>query len=107
MEGLKGELKEVVEKLRQGIIDEQVIRQQNNILSRMLDAQRSIHKRDYSKKRESETPDQKQWDVPDNLIIDTTNMEVRDILKYINENYPEEYHRLIKEYLEKIQHENN
>jgi len=47
----------------------------------MLDAQRSIHKRDYSKKRESETPDQKQWDVPDNLIIDTTNMEVRDILK--------------------------
>lgn len=107
MDGLKGELKEVVEKLQQGIIDEKVIQQQNNILSRMLDAQRSIHERDYSKKRESETPGEEQWDVPDNLIIDTTNMEVRDILKYINENYPEEYHRLIKEYLEKIQHENN
>jgi len=107
MEGLKNELKEVVEKLQRGIIDEQVIRQQNKILSRLLDAQRSIHERDYSKKRESETPDEQQWDVPDNLIIDTTNMEVRDILKYINENYPEEYHRLIKEYLEKIQHENN
>ena len=107
MDGLKGELKEVVEKLQQGIIDEKVIQQQNNILSRMLDAQRSIHERDYSKKRESETPGEEQWDVPENLIIDTTNMEVRDILKYINENYPEEYHRLIKEYLEKIQHENN
>ena len=107
MEGLKNELKEVVEKLQQGIIDEQLIRQQNNILSRLLDAQRSIHERDYSKKRESKTPTDQLWDVPDNLIIDTTNMEVRDILKYINENYPEEYHRLIKEYLEKIQHENN
>ena len=107
MDGLKNELKEVVEKLQKGIIDEQVIRQQNNILSRMLDAQRSIHERDYSTKRESETPNKQLWDVPDNLIIDTTNMEVRDILKYINENYPEEYHRLIKEYLEKIQHENN
>jgi len=107
MEGLKNELKEVVEKLQRGIIDEQVIRQQNNILSRLLDAQRSIHERDYSKKRESETPGEQLWVVPDNLIIDTTNMEVRDILKYINENYPEEYHRLIKEYLEKIQHENN
>ncbi|MBN2018139.1 MAG: hypothetical protein JW794_08460 [Candidatus Cloacimonetes bacterium] len=107
MEGLKGDLKEVVDKLQQGIIDDQVIRKQENILSRLLDAQRSIHERDYSKKRESETPNQETWEVPDDLIIDTTNMEVRDILKYINENYPEEYHRLIKEYLEKIQHENN
>jgi hypothetical protein len=103
LENLKKELKEVVKKLDRGIIDKQLIEQQKRILSRLLDAQKSIHRRDYSKKREAQTPEEQKYQVPDSLRIDKEFIQVKDILKFINENYPEEYHHLIKEYLERIQ----
>ncbi len=108
LENVKEELKEVVKKLNKGIIDKELIEQQQRILSRLLDAQRSIHRRDYSKKRESKTPEEQEYKTPPDisgLKIDTAHLQVKDILKFINENYPEEYHHLIKEYLESIQNE--
>ncbi|HEX38332.1 MAG TPA: hypothetical protein ENG70_05725 [Candidatus Cloacimonetes bacterium] len=105
LEGLRQELKEVLERMNKGIIDEKLIKQQHNILSRLLDAQRSIHERDFSKQRKSEIPEMENWELPDSLKLDSNSTKVRDILKYINEHYPQEYHRLIKEYLESIQNE--
>ncbi len=105
LDNVKDELKEVLKKLEKGIIDNELIEQQQRILSRLLDAQRSIHRRDFSKKRESRIPEEKEYQTPDSLKIDINYIQIRDILKFINENYPEEYHRLIKEYLERIQKE--
>ncbi|MBL7086116.1 MAG: hypothetical protein ISS28_03295, partial [Candidatus Cloacimonetes bacterium] len=105
LENIKEEIKEVIKKLEKGIIDKELIEKQQRILSRLLDAQKSIHRRDYSKRRESKSPEQQEYKIPDSLKIDTKTIQVKDILKFINENYPEEYHRLIKEYLERIQNE--
>ena len=76
---------------------------QTRILSRMHDAQRSIHKRDFSRKRKAETPEQKLYESPPELKLEKSEFEYKDFLKYLNENYPPEYHKLIKKYLESIE----
>ena len=53
MDELQREMKEVVDGLEAGRLDESTQRQQEKILSRMLDAQRSIRERDFAKERES------------------------------------------------------
>lgn len=47
------DMEAVVEALQRGSIDEDLVNQEQRILSRLLDAERSVHTRDYEKKRES------------------------------------------------------
>jgi hypothetical protein len=49
------DMEAVVESLEQGSLDDDLVNKEQRILSRLLDAQRSIHTRDYEKKRESVT----------------------------------------------------
>ena len=49
------DMEAVTEALMQGNVDQDLINKEQRILSRLLDAQRSIHTRDYEKKRESVT----------------------------------------------------
>jgi hypothetical protein len=49
------EMEAVVEALREGRLDEDLVNREQRILSRMLDAERSVHTRDYEKRRESVT----------------------------------------------------
>ncbi len=47
------EMNEVIKDLESGKLDEETLNKEERILSRLLDAQRSVHSRDYEKKRES------------------------------------------------------
>ena len=49
------EMEEVIRDIEGGTLDENTLQKEERILSRLLDAQRSIHSRDYEKKRTSET----------------------------------------------------
>jgi hypothetical protein len=49
------EMDEVIKDLEGGSLGEQTLRKEERILSRLLDAQRSIHSRDYEKQRVSKT----------------------------------------------------
>ncbi len=49
------DMEAVIEALDRGSLDENLINKEQRILSRLLDAQRSMHTRDYEKKRESVT----------------------------------------------------
>ncbi len=55
MEKTAEEMEEVIRDLDSGVLDEQTIRNEERILSRLLDANRSVHSRDYEKRRLSET----------------------------------------------------
>jgi hypothetical protein len=55
MDKIVDEMEEVIRDFEGGSFDEQTLRRQERILSRLLDANRSIHSRDYEKKRQSET----------------------------------------------------
>jgi hypothetical protein len=52
------EMEEVSRSLEQGNLDQDLVRQEQRILSRLLDAQRSVHTRDYEQKRESVTAEE-------------------------------------------------
>jgi hypothetical protein len=52
------EMEAVVESLKQGNLTDDLLSRQQRILSRMLDAERSVHTRDYEKERESMTADE-------------------------------------------------
>jgi hypothetical protein len=54
-EKLMQDMDEVIRDLDSGVLDEETVRNQEKILSRLLDANRSVHSRDYEKKRESTT----------------------------------------------------
>jgi hypothetical protein len=49
------DMEAVVEALKRGALDEDLVNREQRILSRLLDAQRSVHTRDYEKKRQSVT----------------------------------------------------
>ena len=49
------QMEEVIRDLEGGTLDEGTVRNEERIVSRLLDANRSVHTRDYEKKRTSET----------------------------------------------------
>ncbi|MDH3214819.1 MAG: hypothetical protein OEN01_00840 [Candidatus Krumholzibacteria bacterium] len=57
MDKIVEEMEEVIRDLNSGVLDEQTVRNQERIVSRLLDANRSVHSRDYEKKRLSVSAD--------------------------------------------------
>jgi hypothetical protein len=49
------EMEEVIRDLESGVLDRSVVEKEQRIISRLLDAQRSVHTRDYEKTRTSES----------------------------------------------------
>ncbi len=55
MDRIIDEMDEIIRDMESGALDQSTLDKEERILSRLLDAQRSIHSRDYEKKRTSET----------------------------------------------------
>jgi hypothetical protein len=98
------EMEEVAEGLGEYKVDRELMEREEKILSRMLDAQRSIHKREYSKKRVAERPEKVVIREPPPLpdSKDTKKELKKDILRELEEKYPEEYRELIRAYFDKL-----
>lgn len=93
------DIESVAHDLKRGRLDKKLIQTQERILSRLLDAQKSIHKREFSKKRKSEISDVENWDLPDEIKIKFDKMRKKALLKEDYKDFPREYQELIKEYL--------
>ncbi len=101
MNKIAEEMKEVVSDLESGNLNEETIRKQDRILSRLLDAQRSIHERDFEKQRESRPGQNITRQSPAELKIEEDKEKLfQDLLKSIRENYHKDYEALIKKYFE-------
>ncbi|MDW8109918.1 MAG: DUF4175 family protein [Candidatus Kryptonium sp.] len=95
------EMKEVVSDLESGNLNEETLRKQDRILSRLLDAQRSIHERDFEKQRESRPGQNITRQSPAELKFDEDKEKIfQDLLNSIRENYHRDYETLIKKYFE-------
>ncbi|MGB2698643.1 MAG: hypothetical protein WBD28_12410, partial [Candidatus Zixiibacteriota bacterium] len=78
---------------------------QERILSRLLDAEKSLTRRDYSKTRMAETGEDIIREGPDELPFDLgekDRLEKEWLKKVFEENYPKEYEELIQEYFRKL-----
>ena len=84
-------------------VDQETLDLQDRIVSRMLDASRSLHKRDYNKERESRSAGDVYSQGGGPLQEDEAHKKLRrDILRALESGTPEEYQELVREYFRAI-----
>jgi hypothetical protein len=104
------EMKEVLTDMQTGNYDRKSMQKQERILSRLLDASRSVHEKDWEKKRESRTAQQYNRESPAALDLSTQEGKKRaleELLRSIKEGYSKDYEALIRRYFEAIKEGNN
>lgn len=96
------EMKEVEEQLRQGATSGDLEQKQTKILSRLLDAQRSLNRRDFDPEREARRAEDVSRPSPAALPADLLRENDRlrlDLLKAGADRYPAQYRAFIEAYL--------
>ena len=96
------QMEEVEESIRQGDIGDDIEQKQTQILSRLLDAQRSIHRRDFDPEREARRGEDIARPSPTALNKDLFRENDRlrqDLLKADADRVPSQYRTLIEAYL--------
>jgi hypothetical protein len=100
-----GEMEEVIQDMLENNIDRRTIDRQRQILSRMLDAQKSVREREHSKKRQAERAKQYIAKDPGSIknFEDVSQKELQDALKKaLSEGYHSDYQRLIEIYFKEL-----
>jgi hypothetical protein len=103
LDKMQEEMHEVIEDMESEELSEETLRAQERIVSRMLQAQRSLHKRDYNKERESQSAGEvfSQGGAP--LDADEYRKKLRrDIQRALESGSPEEYQDLVRQYFRAI-----
>lgn len=102
---LSQKMEEVVHDLLKQNVDRQTIDRQRQILSRMLDAQKSLHEREQSKQRKAEQTKQYTTKDPRRLgkTVDEEKKSWQDALQRAREQgYSQDYLKLIEEYFKAL-----
>jgi hypothetical protein len=97
------EMEEVIDNLKKQKLDRKVIERQEQILSRMLDAQKSVREKEYSKKRQAERENTSIAKSPPELkqeMLERENKLRKEMLNALKEGYSSEYKEYIKSYYE-------
>jgi len=105
LEGVEQEMRQVVKDLQNRRLTQQTIRRQQRILSRLLDAQRSVRRRDYSRKRQA-TPGKTYYvrspgEIPSEVLQQRDRLR-EDLLRARRAGYSPDYLRLIERYFEAL-----
>ncbi len=106
MDKLLNDMNEVVSNMRtQKDFDNNIVKKQDKILSKLLDAQRSINDRDFEKERESNSGENKQKKSPNELDLNSDKIDrlQDELLKAVKEGYSKDYEDLIRKYYESLQ----
>ncbi|MDP3148497.1 MAG: hypothetical protein Q8N83_05150 [Ignavibacteria bacterium] len=100
------QMQEVIADMKSEKLSDEIIQKQERILSRLLDAQRSMNERDFEKERESKSGTDKQRTSPGelNLAKQKGKDNLKDELNNLyREGYTKDYEELIKRYFEALQ----
>ncbi|MBI3004020.1 MAG: hypothetical protein HYY49_01230 [Ignavibacteriales bacterium] len=100
------DMKEVVRNLEQNNVNPETIQKQERILSRLLDASKSMRERDFEKRRKAETGTQVARRSPAELDVNTLEGKNRlreDLLKALEQGYARDYKELIRKYFEELE----
>ena len=98
-------MKKVEEDFANKQISRDTINRQNRILSRMLDSQKSVNKREFSRERQAETGkrylSQSPNRLPDDLGERKTQLQ-QDLLRAKKEGYSRDYLKVIENYFKAL-----
>jgi len=100
------QMQEVITDMKTERLDDDVIQKQERILSKLLDAQKSVNERDYEKERESNTAENKSGLSPAQLNLNKTSRDalLKELLNNSKrEGYSPDYEELIKKYYDLLQ----
>jgi hypothetical protein len=106
LEKIGEEMKEVVQNLEQNNVNRETIQKQERILSRLLDASKSVRERDYEKKRKAQTGTEIARRSPGDLdpsTLEGKNKLLDDLLKSLEHGYSKDYQELIRKYFDELQ----
>lgn len=105
LDALAEESKKIEEMLEEGQVGDELLDRQLKIYSRMLDVQKSINRRDYSRERKAVTAEDIWRSSPGPLEEDrglkTETLQDR-LNRYLQEGYPRQYEQQIKAYFKAI-----
>ena len=102
------EMREVVTNLQTEKLNDDLVKQQQRILSKLLDAQQSINERDYEEKRKSTAGKDFDRTSPPELLLSTDegkNKLKDELMKAVKEGYKKDYEELIRKYFDALQNE--
>lgn len=108
LEDIMKQMQEVITDLNTQKLDDPLIQKQEKILSRMLDAQRSINERDFEKQRESNSGQNIVRESPAGLNLSSQkgkNKIREELNKAVSEGYLKDYEQLIRRYYELLEKE--
>jgi hypothetical protein len=108
LESIMKEMYEVLTDMKTEKLDDELIQKQENILSKLLDAQRSINQRDFEKERKSRSGENVVLESPSEINLDSEEGKdkLRDELnKAVQEGYVKDFEELIIKYYNAIQKE--
>lgn len=106
LDKLAQEMQEIVQDLKSGNINEETLRRQERILSRLLDASRSTREQDYEKQREAKTTTNVARTSPTAIDLSTQegkNRALQELLRNLKQGYTKDYEALIRKYFEALQ----
>jgi methylthioribose-1-phosphate isomerase len=105
LDKILNEMKEVVTNLQTQKINDDLVKQQEKILSKLLDVQRSMNERDYEKERKSDASKNFARSSPSELNLNTDegkNKLKDELMKSIREGYKKDYEDMIRKYFEAL-----
>lgn len=99
LENISKEMQEIVTDMESQKLDDGLVQKQEKILSRLLDAQRSMNERDFEKNRESFTSKNITKDSPGKLDLSNSRNQLKDELSKVQqEGYNKDYESIIRKY---------
>ena len=99
------DMEEVSQDLNQKSVNRQTIERQRQILSRMLDAQKSMRQREFSKKRQGQSSKKYHALDPRSLPTDLGERKTKiqeDLMRALQEKYSHDYKDLIENYFKQL-----
>jgi hypothetical protein len=109
MEKLAEEMKEAEKGLRDHQVDRHLQERQERILSRLLDAQRSVRQREMSPERQSRTGTLAARPSPPPIppaMLERQRTLAEDVLRGASDRYPSQFRKLVEEYFRALSREN-
>jgi hypothetical protein len=106
LDKISKDMQEVIEEMKNKNVNENTVQKQERILSRLLDAQRSMRERDFEKQRKSNTGQDFTRESPKDIdfnLLNNKNRLQQDLLKAIESGFAKDYETIIRKYFESIE----
>ncbi len=106
LEDIAKQMQEVVTDMQTQKLNDNLVQKQEHILSKMLDAQKSINDRDFEKRRESKSGNEFVEKSPPELNLQNQQNPdklVDELNRAVHEGYTKDYEELIRKYFQELQ----